>query len=1272
LQCFLLGLALQLPTAYAQTATTGVVTITVTDPSSAVVPDAALQLQDLGTNDIRTAATANNGTYTFPNLPFGTYRLTVSKAGFETQVFDSVEVQTSRATAVNAVLEVGATSEKVEVTSGETPLIQTDSSAISDTIDTKQVVNLPVNGRDVFGLAFLIPGWTTASGPNPNNVGGQDGTWDNLPGGALGANMDGVPAQTGRWKSAGFTYGATAISSRLEDVAEMTVQTSQLDLSQGSGQAAMQINMITRRGTNQFHGRLYEDFRNTDLNANSWLNNATGLPRNIIDLNDFGVSVGGPILKNKLFFFGTYAESKQPETNGASTTVLAPSAQQGIFTYQDNNGVTQQLNVLQLAGANGFPSTVHPQIASELQSVNNNLKFGSLTPTSDPNILNLGWQVHGADTHYFPTARIDYNLSDKIRLYGSWNETKETCSTCTPAYFPGGVDPLDVQSNRFRNFTDAFGFDWTPKPTLVNQFHAGFLYTAAFFDTNPTISVDNYGGQFWGYGYPNAPLPGYPRTLISQFFPVFNANDNVTWQHGSQTFTFGGSWYREQDHYWNGPGGYPIVGFGIAGQDPLGAVFTSALANAPTSALNNAENLYAELTGRIDYAQIGVGRPLDPATKTYKPFGQYNLDEAIHAFGLYFQDGWKITPTLTLNYGLRWDFIGDDQDLTGAYSSPASIADLWGTSPVGAYFSPGSMGSVTNPVFDARHHAYNPSYRNPEPAIAIAWNPHSNGGWLGSLMGGDKTVIRTGYSLRTYTEGAQNFWAFASNSGDFFYQQGVLNASTAPGTGNFLPGSLLLGNALPPYLLTPPAYSAINPEANLTFGGSQFWAMNPNIRQPYVESWNFGIQRQLGSSNALEIRYVGNLALHSWVGWNINEVNIFENGFLGEFKNAQKNLAINNANGNPGTFAYNGLPGQQPLPILTAAFGPGGSSNFTNGSFITQLQTGQAGAMANNIASSSAYFCNLVGGNNFSPCVTQGFPGPGAGYPLNFFQPNGFATGQPVNYLDSAGMSSYHGLQVEFRQKPVYGMEFNVNYTWSHSLGDISQRNIQAQSIFGQNSLYFTNRDFRLNYGPSIYDIRHVIHASGTYDLPFGKGRQFLNQSGFANEIFGGWTIGTVITFQTGAPIQLQGGYDTFNQNDGGVVLNGVTTANIQGTAGVYHTGEPWVTFINPLYIGSNGQANPTYITPETTPGVLGFHPWLYGPHWTNVDLSVNKSIPIRESLRLTLQGEFINTFNHPTFGVSSGIGGLGDPNIQDFTFGQVTGGPTGPRIIEIRANIEF
>jgi hypothetical protein len=1263
--------------AQAQTGTTGTISVTVQDPSGAAIPEAVLELRDLGTNALRKGVTQATGTFTFPNLPFGQYQLTVVAKGFQREVYESVQVQTARATEIAATLRVGGTTETVEVLGSAAPLVETASSVIATTVDTKQVVNLPIQGRNVFNLAFTTPGFaatplavvsqtTLSQGPQDNTI-PTNGTYNNLPGGAIvGATLDGVPGISNRFKSAGFSYGTVVVQPRLENIAEMTIQTSQMDLSGGSGTSSLQISLVTRRGTNTFHGRLFEDFRNTDLNANTWINNALSLPRPVIKLNDFGGSVGGPILKNKLFFYAAMAGSIAPLTRVASASVLSPGAQQGVFSYKTSSGVLQTANVLQIAGAAGYPSAVLPNVSGQLGKINSVLGSGTLTPTTDPNINTLNFVIPARQTIKYPAVRLDYSFSDTKHLSLVYNQTATTCVPCNAPAWPGGINTLesDAGSVNPNNRIASVSFDWSIRPSLINQFHAGYTGQKSVFNPeNQAIDLSNSYTESWAYGQSVVALG---RLKVSSFYPLLSANDSVLWQKGSHSITMGGTWWREQDHYWNSPSGYPRYTFGVNSLDPVATVFTTALSSAGTTPLANAQALYATLVGRI--SAVSTTRPLNFATKQYKPFGEYDLDEVQQSAGFFFQDRWRISPSLTLNYGLRWEIIGDDHDIHGDYTSSRSVADLWGPTTLGVSFQPGALNGVPDPQMIAAVHHYNTSWVNPQPVVSLAWNPKFGSGLLGSIFGNEKTVLRAGYSMRVFNEGQQNFWAFGSSSGAFFYQSLALTPTTASGLGNFAPGSLTFGDPLPPYLGTPATWQPQISQAATTFSSTTPWGFNPNIRSPRVEEFNIGIQRQIGTSTAVEIRYAGNLAMHVWDSYNINEVNIFENGFLNEFIHAQSNLSINQANGKGNTFVNNGLAGQVPLPIMAAAFGGTTGSNYTNGTYITYLQTGAAGAMANNLAGNQAFVCNMFGAT-FSPCAARGVTGPGAGFPINFWQVNPFATGRAVNYEDSSGHSSYNALQTEFRQRAIHGMQFSVNYTLAHSLGLLSQNAIQGMATGA--SLYYTNRDFRLNYGPSAFDIRHVLHISGTFDLPFGKGRRFVNNNKLADEVIGGWTLGTITTFQTGTPVVLNGGYLTVNEKDPGVVFqNGLTVSEVQSSMGVYHTGSPWAYYINPKYIASNGQANYTAIAPENTPGQMGYHPFLYGPHWLGWDLSLNKAFPITERLRFAFQAECLNILNHPTWGpVTSGAS---TANIQGLTFGQTTGGPTGPRVIEFRANIEF
>ncbi|MEO6816933.1 MAG: carboxypeptidase regulatory-like domain-containing protein, partial [Edaphobacter sp.] len=815
--------------------------------------------------------------------------------------------------------------------------------------------------------------------------------------------------------------------------------------------------------------------------------------------------------------------------------------------------------------------------------------------------------------------------------------------------------------------------DFIITPRLINQLKLGYLYDNTQYAPGVKPSYATLPTVAWAFGNSTGTMSGQSYPLpITTFYPILNASDSVTWEKGSHAISFGASWYREQDHYYNPPEGFPNYSLGLASGDPaLNAFNTSNFPGASANDLEEAEQLYAILTGRISNVNGQFAK--NPHDNTYQTgVGAYNLDEVSSAAGLFAEDSWKVRRDLTLNYGLRWDFVGDQHDLTGAYHS-SSPGDIYGPSGYGNLFNPGSLKGNMSPVITANEHAYAPWKVTPQPAFGFSWNPTVSDGPLGALLGGSSTVIRGGFALRRFTEPYQYYWNQASDYGSFFYQNFSLNPNNTGTAGTFAPGSLSLGQTLPPYAISPATYETTSQQAEFTFigGAPGVNGIDPHIKQPYSESWNFGVQRALGSSRVLEVRYNGNRSIHQWIAINPNEVNVFENGFLAEFKKAQANLA---ANGGPNaanpSFAGSGMP------IITAAFGGSASdSDFSNGQFIQYLVNGDVGSFANTLSGVNGthpYFCNLVG-SKFAPCVTNaGVTTAGAGYPINFFQANPYAAGTQTGYMTAAGYSNYNALQVEFRQASWKGLQFDANYTYSKSLG-IST----PQSWTGSLNV-FTLRNLRQSYGPSQFDLTHVTHIHGTYDLPFGHGKSFLSNNAIADKVVGGWTVGTILSFQTGYPFALTGGNQTFNDyGDGGVTLSRVTSGQLQKSIGVHRIpGQTFVALIDPKYLASatGGGANATYISPNTTPGTIGRVVYLHGPHGFYDDISVTKIVPIRREMNFRIQAEFLNAFNHPVFGNSSsqtGAAGSINSSVQSNSFG-LGGISNSSRLIELRGNIDF
>ncbi len=470
--------------------------------------------------------------------------------------------------------------------------------------------------------------------------------------------------------------------------------------------------------------------------------------------------------------------------------------------------------------------------------------------------------------------------------------------------------------------------------------------------------------------------------------------------------------------------------------------------------------------------------------------------------------------------------------------------------------------------------------------------------------------------------------------------------------------------------MNPTEFAFPVPQSGLTFSRGHS-AIDPDIRTPYIANWSVGYQRELWRNAAIEIRYVGNRGHNLWRAYDFNEVNIFENGFLDEFTKAQQNLAINVANGRTG-FANNSLPGQVPLPIFEAAFGPRGSqgalagnSGFTSGTFITQLQQGQAGAMANTLAGSggtSLYLCRLVG-NGLPACDSLGYNAPGV-RPINFFQANPFAAGNNVRLLTDEASSKYDSLQLQFRQRYHNGFSLTTNYTYGKARTDRF-----ADSASGVAD-YRTLRDKSLDWAPDVYDIRHVFQSYWTYELPIGRNRRVGIDNPVLNYVAGGWAVNGILRLQTGRPFLLTSGRSTVNQRDSGVVLNGITAKELQDMVTVRPGPNGNVYVFPESLIGSDGRSNTEFLAPPTTPGEFGEFIYLYAPGLWNVDIGLAKQFDFTSSKRMNFEILFINAFNHR----NTTVGGTGGANtsITSDTFGQTTGTALNPRNIQLRLQFNW
>ncbi|MGH8246430.1 MAG: carboxypeptidase-like regulatory domain-containing protein [Gammaproteobacteria bacterium] len=1241
----------------AQVIVTGKLSGTVTDATGAVVPNARVRVWSDETGTTFHLATNEVGAYFLAAVPSGTYSVEVIAPGFRKGVVRGVKVDVSNPALADVKLEVGATTETVQVEAAATP-IATETTTVGTTITGRQITELPFTSRDALDLALLMPGASSGGAPRATS-------FNALPKGAINITMDGLNTQDNLLKSSFGGGFFTYIRPRIDAIDEFSISTAVAG-AESAAEGAVQIKFVTKRGTNNWHGGLFWYHRNTALNANYYFNNLTGQRRQEMKLNQWGGKAGGPIIKNRLFIFGVFDEFRLPESRLRTRTVLKTEAVDGNFRYLGTDGAERVVNLLQVAGAANFPSTPDPAIRAALTKIDSLRSGGQAGITPSDRFRDLmSFNNPGSQLRRFPTGRLDWNINDRVQWEAVWNyqyfsSFPDNLNSADRTY-PGfeRIGNFQTEGGQYSNrFSVTTALRWLVTPHMNNEFRYGVSGGTVAFrpEINPRMFNNDMRVAFpLSLTSPlTLALPSRRNTPIKQF------SDNLGWARGRHTLNFGGSFTLLTAWDQSLGNAVPTASLGVVGSDPVAAVIGGANLPAISAGdLTNARALYALLTGRISQT-AGVINVNEKENK-YAAFSPLTRRERQIEYGIYATDNWRLRPTLTLNYGLRWEFQGVPTDTNGIYTSPG-YDGLWGRSGVGNLFRPGTLaGSAT--AYNLRNGAaYRDDWNNFAPSFGFAWSPASENSLLKAVFG-KGGAFRAGYSISYNREGLNHYRSYAGNPGptartDLFADR------------DYPAGSLLLRNPIPAATPFPASFSFPLAQSVFTYSTTGPLWFDPNLRVPYVQSWSAGIQREVFKDTVLEARYVGNHGTSLWRATNINEVNIFENGFLQEFIAAQNNLSICAASRAACTgsatgalrFDNRGLAGQANLPILSAAFsGVALASGFGSGTFVTQLQEGQAGRVANTIGTSGTFFPNMLRG----------------GYPANFFFLNPDAAGASVWLLQNASHSTYHALQVELRRRFSRGLQFNTNYTWSHGLTDYYADSSDSSSTF------ITLRNTNLNKGVSPYDIRHQIKSNWIYELPFGDGQRWRTGSGVVDRIIGGWEFHGIARLQSGRPFKLNSGRWTVNQQDSGIIPK-ISRDQLQSMVKVVKDPNRRVYYLDRRLIGADGRANPEFFETPTTPGQQGTYLHLYGPRFIRFDLSAVKKTRIRESLNVEIRAEFLNAFNNINFMVggptAAQVFDIAGTNIQNTSFGRITDAyndisttsDPGGRIVQLVLRINF
>jgi len=1253
----------------------------VRDPSGAVIPGVELTLKDMATGIEKTTLSIEDGGYLFANLIDGKYRLTATFAGFQTAVYDSIVINTGRTTNQIVELKLGEETSAVEVTASAVQ-VETTSQVASTTIKNTSIYNLPNSGRSTLDFALLVPGAMSADS-------NRNSTYNGLPNASMNITLDGMNNNSQRFKSGGTSFFAFA-PMRIDAVEEVTVSTSGMG-AEAAGQGAMTVQVVTKRGTNQYHFKVLHQWHNEWLNATPYMTKLAGAydsnsVKSRTRQNYIVGSVGGPLLpwvsslKNKLFFFAYFEAEPTPSSGVRNVQVLQQEALNGNYTFIDRNNVRKTLNVLDVARQSGFPSSVDPIVKSMLDEIRGTESTPGVTFQDDVNFpfrRTMRWTRRSQTNQFYPTTRVDFQATNNIAWHGSWNFRNSRFAGTNGAPYPGEAASQYewADSSKANVYTASSTLDWTISKNVFNNFVFGVQRNGEFF--SPGFDIRQY--KQYGDRRLNLPLvTAYIPTNTSDVRnnPVFEIKNNLTWIRGKHTFKMGGSMLNTTfwSRFYGNRAGVLTYNFGIRSDDPINNILDTAIRNenvvtANTTDIDNFKNLYAMLTGRIN--GITGTANVNPATKQFEKFFPQPTNFAFTTAGLFFQDSFRATPNLTVNYGLRWQFDGAIHGTIPIYSTVAPDA-VFG--PSKGNFQPGVLGGNMDPAFIQNSSPYKRDFKNPGPNFGFAWNPDIENGLLGKILGGKKSVIRSSFGLTFYNEGMNTVSNYLPGG------PGATQSIAATANVNFQPGQLLLSSPDPTFSVTPATFAFPIPLSGFVLnGGRDINAFNPNLKSPYTSNWTLGIQREIVRGTTLEIRYVGNKSTHMWHQQNINEINVVENGFAAEFINAQNNLRINREAGNGESFQNRNLAGQVGLPIFEAAFGANGSqpaltgsAAFGNATYIQNLDNGQTGTLANTLGSTTSptLYCRLVGAN-FAPCAALGYTQ--AKYPINFFKANPFASS--VNYLDSNGDNNYNALQVELKKQMGHGLMANLNYTWGHALG--TQGNVTGQ---GAEDTWTTLRDAHLSYGDTPFDRRHIFSALWEYNLPMGPGRWFNPSNRVLSQVIRDWKIAGIDKISSGTPLFLTGGRLTFNSfggtagADGGVVFgNGMTAKELvrrlDTIVGDYdYSCRCFHTDVKDIQ-QANGSVDPRFYKPGDTPGVIGAKvPYRSQPSF-NLDMSISREFPVSERARMGIKANITNFLNHPFKNTTTT--GYGNPTATGVTFGQMTGF-TGTRTINLRAYIDF
>src|SRR6266540_1910044 len=1106
----------------------------VTDPQANPISGAAVTLSNIERNFSRTQTTSESGAYLFSAISPGSYRVEVESKGFKKASISDVRAQIDTSKDLDIQLEVGDVNETVSITAGaEAPLNTTDAT-IGNTFESRRITELPLNARNVVGLLSLQPGVTQTGYVNGGRVDQFNITLDGVD---VNEQQNGLDIVTNQ-------AFASVLRVTPDSVQEFRVVTTNPNADSGRSSGA-QVSLVTKSGTNEFHGSVFEYHRNTVTTANDFFNNAAGryvatdpqvisgqakvgdprLPRPPLLRNIFGGSLGGPLKHDRAFFFVTYEGFREATSSGGLQVVPLPHVAQGIIRYKTASGASDpscpagtpsgfrclnaaQINAAYLA-ANGVSPGVNPAALAFL--ADKVRRYPANDTTSGDGINTGGFRFNSPTptTYDTYTAKLDFNLTDRQTLFVRGNyqddltgQTPALPDTAPPSiwYHPKGL---------------AIGHSWTASNKFVNRFTYGL--TRAAFTRQGDIIENQVAFRFIFAPAATATSPA-PVAALTRVKPVHNLVDDMSYLKGNHTLQFGGnvrlirnsrsSFASAFDTLTTNPSGYNASAAVLtsAGADASGGPIFPDVAPSSLTPLRNALaafiGRFSQYTANFNYDQ--TGKLLPAGTPTDRTF-------ATQEYEGYWQDSWRMRPNFTLTYGVRYTTSTPVYEVNGFQVQP--------TTSLGGYFEMRKESANQGIPFNdpisldlsgkANHKPgfYKQDWNNFAPIVAFAWSPDLGDNFWGRLIGRQgKSVVRGGFRVVYDRIGS----ALAVNF-DLNNQLGFASALTVPvNTYNVstklaplftggpmdvrtLQGIAGLFNPSLTFPLTQPANGAERIETSL----------DDTITTPRNYSVNFSYGREIGKGLSIEGSYVGRIARNLLGQRDIMHFNNLRDAKSGQTWYEAMNALID--------LRYASVPikSVQPLPFFENIL-PGIAGTFNVLGVPTSLTSTQRAYMRIALP--------VVGGMNVTDYT---FLQSGARWddkPASIFN-NTFVNPQyaALNTWSTFALSNYNAAQISVRQRLRDDVTFDFNYTYSHSLDDAS--GLQNAANFSTTSLIFNPLTPEQNYADSDFDARHVINANWLVGLPMGRGKAFFSDAhGLTNALFGGWQLTGVFRYNSGLP----------------------------------------------------------------------------------------------------------------------------------------------------------